>query len=170
MSGASEAAQTAAPPRAWLTDAKILDLAPVALSTASNPIDYLLVQDVINRWGIAYDEGRLDIIEELFTDDAAYIVYRGTPEPIIDMQGRTNILESVRTVMQRQNDQRRHAVSNIVLNALSDDRAKAVAYGIVAIPGDEIIIGASVAYSADLRKEDGRWRFSRFAVAMDRYV
>jgi len=74
-------------------------------------------------------------------------------------------------VIGQQDDQRRHLISNIVLERLEGTRAHALAYGLVSAvgPGYGLRLGASVIYVADLvREPDGCWRFSKFFIGNGR--
>ena len=62
-------------------------------------------------------------------------------------------------------------MTNIVIDRLSANEATTIAYGIVTIAADGLSLGATVIYSAELRKEaDGVWRFSKFVIGMDEYA
>ncbi|MBS0282034.1 MAG: nuclear transport factor 2 family protein, partial [Proteobacteria bacterium] len=71
----------------------------------------------------------------------------------------------------KQNDQRRHAISNVVIDKLDATRATAIAYGVVtAAGGGELYLGATVIYRGDMRKmPDGTWRFAKLVIGMDAY-
>lgn len=161
------------PPQAWAHQ-----LGLVRLNANGTPLvrdvvsDRLLIMEAFSRWGIAYDEGQPQVIGSLFTDDATYVVTEGSAAPLVTMQGRKTIVTGVMKVLRAQNDQRRHAMSNVVIERMDGTSAMALAYGIVTIAdGDTLTLGASVIYTADLVKGgDGVWRFSRFVIGMDKYV
>ncbi len=59
----------------------------------------------------------------------------------------------------------------MVIEELTPETAKALAYGVVTVAADGLTIGATVIYTTELRKEaDGAWRFSRFVIGMDDYI
>lgn len=168
---AQDRENTPVPERAWAHKHGIVDLQP------SNPeivqgrlLDHYLIQDAFSRWGIAFDEDRVDVIESLFTQDAQLIGLEAGPDPVVSANGREQILEVVRQASVQQNDQRRHVISNIVIEELTDNTARAIAYGIIPIANNGLFLGATVIYSADLKKEGDAWRFSRLAIAMDNYA
>jgi hypothetical protein len=98
-------------------------------------------------------------------------VLLGSKDPIDSAEGQDEIVRTVGNSLQQQQDQRRHVITNIVIDRLTEKEASAVAYGIVAISKDGLSLGASVIYSADLRREaDGVWRFSKFVIGMDHYA
>jgi SnoaL-like domain len=157
--------------RGWAHSEKIVDLGKnAAPPPARRTDDVIQIQELLSRWGIAYDEGRLDVIESLFTPDAQFEVTLGSARPIATVVGRARIVESVRSALAQQADQRRHALGNFVVDQTAADEASVIAYGIVALAAEQPTIGATVIYSANAKKEGGVWRLSRLVIAMDAYV
>lgn len=160
------------PPQAWAHKGGVVKLQPNGVRLAADDArNRLLVQEAFARWGIAYDEGQLEVVRSLFTPDADFQVLQGSAEPIARAKGADEIVRTVQNSLQQQQDQRRHVLSNVVIDRLTKDGATASAYGIVTIANDGLSLGATVIYSADLRRgKDGVWRFSRFVIGMDDYA
>lgn len=160
------------PRQAWAHSAGLVHLQPNGVSLAADDAkNRLLIQEAFARWGIAYDEARIDVVRSLFTRDARFEVTQAGSESIAKVTGADAIAESVLSSLQQQADQRRHAISNIVIDKLTKDEATAIAYGIVTVAANGLSVGATVIYSADLRREkDGVWRFSKFIIGMDDYA
>ena len=61
---------TTFPPQHWASKVGWVDLKPngVALES-SNVLDRLLIQEAFYRWGIAWDEARLEVVRSLFTKE-----------------------------------------------------------------------------------------------------
>jgi hypothetical protein len=135
-------------------------------------IDRLMIHETFARWGIAWDEGRLDVIRSLFTDQGELVILEATSNPLQQLKGHDAILEHVRRTYAAQADQRRHAISNIVLDQLDLTRATALAYGVVtAVKGGQILLGATVVYHGELIKHPtSGWQFEKFVIGMDAYV
>ena len=169
---ASTAGAATSPPQSWAHRSGIVHLQPNGVKLAADDTrNRLLIQEAFARWGIAYDEGQLDVVRSLFTKDAVFEVTLGSAEPIARAVGPDDIVKNVGNSMQQQSDQRRHAISNVVIDRLTKDAATAIAYGIVTIAADGLSLGATVIYSADLKRErDGVWRFSKFIIGMDEYA
>ena len=172
--GLPEPAAATRPPQFWASKNQ---LAPFGMSRAMTPdqvADQLAIKDAFERWGIAYDEGRLDVIRALFTRDAVYTVVNGQTAPPKELAraiGPDAIAGVVAQVLKQQADQRRHVVTNILADKTDASNATAIAYGSVTVAANGLKLGASVIYSAQLRREaDGIWRFSRFVIAMDDYL
>jgi len=163
-------------PRGWAHGYGYADLqAPQAEQLNLEQLnDVYQIKDRFYRWGIAYDEGRLEVIKALFTENADYKVFNASLGPeegvVAHWRGLDSILENVPKIMSRQADQRRHFMSNVIIDELSDDAAVAYAYGNVVLPERQLIVGASVFYSAELKKVKGVWLFDRLVIGMDSYA
>jgi hypothetical protein len=138
---------------------------------AESAVNRLLIHEAFARWGIAYDEAQFEVIRSLFTKGAELVVLLGSKEPINSAKGSDAIVDSVANALRQQQDQRRHAITNVVIDRLTENEASAIAYGIVIVANDGLSLGASVIYFGDLRCEaDGVWRFSKFVIGMDHYA
>ncbi len=162
---------TTGPRQAWAhvdrrVDLKTLDAAPVV-----DPATFLAIQGTFARFGIAHDEGREAPLLSLFTPDAVLEVAEASGTPFQTVRGRKAIVANFLNVFGQQKDQRRHAMTNLVIEALNGNSATALCYGIVTVANGALLIGATVFYSADLRRDTGgRWRFARFFIGMDAYT
>lgn len=163
------------PRQNWASSDGLLELQPLQPIAVASVADRLMIADVFARWGIAYDEGRLDVVRSLFTEDGVLDGLAGSGRPqskqMMHYVGREAIAKAVAQDRTRQGDQRRHAMSNVVIEKLSAEAATAYAYGVVTAAGnDELYLGASVIYRAELKKQsDGCWRLQRFVIGIDSY-
>jgi hypothetical protein len=166
------AAAEARPRQAWATKDQVIDLAPNGTRLAVNdPAGREAIRDAFARWGIAYDESRMGVIRSLFTPAAVFDVTLASKQPIAHAEGIDAIIANVTSALAQQNDQRRHAISNVVIDRMTRTDATAIAYGVVTIANDGLSLGATVIYSANLHKgNDGVWRFSRLVIGMDGYA
>jgi hypothetical protein len=159
------------PEQAWAhksgkVNLKVQDANSVPLSAT----DRLLIHETFARFGIAYDEVRLDVLRSLFTDEIAFEVSDG-PKTLVQQRGRDDVLAILKSALSQQADQRRHSIGNVVIDVRTESTVSALAYGIVTVAADGLSLGATVFYSADLRREkDGLWRFSRLLIGMDTYA
>jgi hypothetical protein len=160
------------PEQAWAHKSGLLAMGiHKAIPADSNALDRLAIGEAFSRFGIAHDENRIDVLGTCFTEDAVLLVTEGSAEPLAKMEGRDAILRGLGSVISQQTDQRRHCITNVVIDELTDAEAKALAYGMVSCAADDLWLGASVIYAGDLRKEsDGTWRFTRFVIGMDLYT
>jgi hypothetical protein len=168
---ASPAVPTA-PPQAWAhRQGKIsikplapADWSPAALAARAQ------IADAFYRFGICHDEARVEVLVSCFTEDVVFEVARAEAQGFAFFRGRAALFDGLTNVIAGQGDQRRHAISNVVVEALDLDagQATALAYGVVTVAADGLRVGTSVIYTADLvREADGCWRFSYFYIGMD---
>jgi hypothetical protein len=160
------------PRQGWATqDGAIRLLAPGKIRSTYDPLSYILIHEAFSRFGIAHDEVQGEILHALFTDDALVQTAKGHGEPFQQIHGRQAIVSNFLNVLSQQRDQRRHCMTNVLIQDLTQETASAIAYGVVTTAADGLRIGASVFYSADLRRaEAGHWRFTRLYIGMDDYA
>jgi ketosteroid isomerase-like protein len=143
------------------------DWGPEALSARAQ------VAEAFYRFGIGHDEARADVAASCFTEDVVYQVARGSAEPFATFEGRSLVEEKLTAIFAEMNDQRRHIISNVLVEELDlvAGTAEALAFGAVTVAADGLALGASVIYTATLRREDdGCWRFSHFFIGMDDFA
>jgi hypothetical protein len=143
------------------------DWSPTALAARAQ------IADAFYRFGMAWDEARLDVLCSCFTADAVFESSHGNATPFMSLVGHDAMRADIANKMEIQRDQRRHIFSNIMVEDLDlgTGTALALAQCAVTAVGNELQLAASVIYTSNLRREvDGCWRFSYFFVGMDRYV
>lgn len=170
LAAAPAAAQTA-PRQAWAHKDHRVELLAQDQAPQVAPADYLAIQQAFARFGIAYDEGRGEVLASLFTDDAVVEVADGQGKPFERSVGRDAVVRQMAAAFAAQADQRRHLISNVLVERFAPTEAKALAYGLVTVAADGLYVGASVIYSATLRRApNGPWRFSALFIGIDSYV
>jgi hypothetical protein len=164
-------AMASEPRQAWAHKEQLVDLQLQGAATIVDPGSYLQIQQAFARFGMAYDEGRSDVIGSLFTEDAVVEVGDGHAKPFERSTGRAAIMRQFSAALAQQGDQRRHLISNVLVERFSAVEASALAYGVVTVAADGLYVGASVIYRATLRREQDRpWRFSTLFIGIDSYV
>ena len=161
------------PRQAWAHRDKKIDMRPLAAADwcPEAVAARLQIQEAFCRFGIAHDEARADVVGSCFTEGAVFEVAQGQAKPFVRYQGRAEIIRRISAIVAEQADQRRHCVTNVLVESLTADTASAIAYGIVPVAADGLTLGATVLYVADLvREDDGCWRFSYFYIGMDNYA
>jgi hypothetical protein len=143
------------------------DWSPPALSARAQ------IAEAFYRFGIAHDEARVDVVVSCFTEDAVFEVAEGQAAAFTRFEGRDEIFDRLTGVLAEQSDQRRHVISNVLVESLdlAAGTATALAFSVVTVAANGLSVGASVIYAADLaRGDDGCWRFSSFFIGMDSYA
>jgi hypothetical protein len=171
----AQTVRTTLPPQAWahrqgkirMRPLEPADWGPDALSARAQ------IAEAFNRFGIAHDEARADVVVSCFTADTVFEVAQGQAEAFTRFEGRDELFDRITRIVAEQGDQRRHIVGNVLVEALDLDQgtASALAYTAVTVAADGLSIGASGVYDARLRREDdGCWRFSYFFIGLDSYA
>jgi alkanesulfonate monooxygenase SsuD/methylene tetrahydromethanopterin reductase-like flavin-dependent oxidoreductase (luciferase family) len=163
------------PPQAWAHRQGKIDMRPMEPSDWSPEALAARAQiaDAFFRFGIAHDEARVDVVVTCFTADTVFEVAQGQAQPFSSFHGRDELFDRLTRIISEQSDQRRHVISNVLVERLDlkAGTASALAFCAVTVAADGLSLGASVIYTADLRREaDGCWRFCYFFIGMDSYA
>lgn len=167
------AAAQSFPPQHWASAGGVLDVQPNGQNawTADQVAAIQAIEEVFYRWAIFYDEGRQDLLPSILTEDVVVTVLLGGTEPIGTFTGIEAVAEYNNSSLTGQLDQRRHMMTNVLVDSLTDTTATATAFGLIVAAKDGLSLGALVVYPAELtRGDDGVWRFSRLTIAIDDYA
>ena len=176
FSGAGLAAEEAAPETAlrpvpgWLTQSGIVTASPDRKPVNKAQLaDREAIRETLTLYTLALDDGNSELLASVLTADAVTTVYVGSGTPRVQSIGRDKIVEGFRTLFIQQQDQRRHAASNMIVQNLRGNTADLVAYAIVTrTRRAETLLAGVVVYSGKLvRGKDGIWRFSKLDIAID---
>jgi len=132
------------------------------------------ITELISRYGNCLDAGAFDALESLFTEDAVFRIEPDSGVP--PLQGSRGIREAVerRWSLVHQTAQRRHVMSNIVVESISDEGLQACArtvllvYEVAKAPGSQIHLHGMGVYEDDLVLFNGAWRFRERRLILDR--
>jgi hypothetical protein len=126
-----------------------------------------MIQETMARYAVAYDERRLDILADVFTEDAifAFSIAGGSYG---EYTGRQAVVDWLHEVMLGQFDQRRHSCNNFILEELDGYRAAAAVYFSLFASAEETELVTTGFYRVNFRKEDGRWRICYVFDGLDR--
>jgi hypothetical protein len=133
--------------------------------------DRAAIHELFARYAIAYDERRMDILRDCFTEDGVYQVQMGT-RVLARFEGADQAVAGMGSVMQEQGPaQRRHLMTNVVLRPVGDEDVSAVAYAAVIVMTDGgPTLGAAAVYGATVARIGGVWKFRHVALGMDGYA
>jgi hypothetical protein len=152
----------------WAHEAQAVSLGSVkAVADAGSLADRLLVHETLARYAWAYDERRLDVLRDVFTEDGSYVALVPGVEPV-GSEGRERLVPWLAEIMEGQRDQRRHVLANLVIEELTDTHCVAMCYSILFASDTEARLVAPGFYRAELRKEDGKWRIAQLRNGLDR--
>jgi len=156
-------------PPAWAHQVGRLSLGKVArVPTSLRALaDRLLIQETASRYSLAYDERRLEVLADVFTDDVtfAYCISGGGYE---EHSGRETVIDFLHEVMKGQPDQRRHVCGNFIVEDLSGDEALVTLYFALFAADTEARLVTSGFYRMEMRKSEDMWRISYLYDGIDR--
>lgn len=168
-----EAASGTFPPKFWGSREGKIDVRPLGESPLppEQVADRLLISEAFSRFGVGHDENRLDVVLSTMTDDVVMETGNGSATPQVSLHGKDAVAARLGPNLPRMYGQRRHCMTNVLVDDFTGTTASAIAYGIVSRAADGFVLQASVLYAARLRKEaDGFWRFTYFFIGCDDYA
>lgn len=134
------------------------------------PTDFVAIQQLLAQYTWSHDSRDFATLAECFTEDAHYTMRIADSEPSEPTIGGEAIAALVEKFKSTQTDQRRHLISNVVLDSADESSATARSYVTVfATEGEEsrlITTGTCVDHMA--RQSDGSWRFVSKAMHLDK--
>jgi ketosteroid isomerase-like protein len=83
---------------------------------------------VLASWALGYDERDVPRMVACFTEDATMVLKIGGTETLGPYVGRDAVIKHMTDHHEIQNDQRRHVVSNAVIEPVSEDEARVTSY------------------------------------------
>lgn len=130
------------------------------------------ITELVSRYGNALDAGEFDALEALFTPDA---VFRILPQRNVpDLEGRQAIRAAVenRWSLVHEAAQRRHAMSNIVVESIDGDQATVrtvlVVYETPKTERSSVNVHGAGIYQDHVVRTDEGWRFAERCLTLDR--
>jgi SnoaL-like domain len=143
----AQVVRTTLPPQAWahrqgkisMRPLEPADWSPDAIAARAQ------IAETFNRFGIAHDEARIDVVVTCFTADTVFEVAQGQAEAFTRFEGRDELFDRLTRVVAEQGDQRRHVLGNILIEELDLGRgtASALAYSVVTVAADGLSLGAA---------------------------
>lgn len=154
------------PQPAWASRTGLVHVAPrppAGLGAAQ------ALQDRLHRYCWGFDERRRDVLVDTFTADAVWVGEVMGETTIGPHRGRDTVLAWLAAFWEHQRDQRRHVVTNFVLEELQDSTASAMAYLLlVGTRNASVALEAAGLYRVEYRLEpDDVWRISRLIAGFD---
>lgn len=131
--------------------------------------DRLELHELFARYAWSYDEGRFDQLADLWTVDAQFEIRGGVGTMPTTMRGRDEIVTTMQARRsQTQPAQRRHLITNVVVEEVDGDRARASAYLVLGSTTDGVLsLPITGHYRNGYARVDGRWRIHRQVLTMD---
>jgi hypothetical protein len=158
------------PEPSWATRSGLVRLAgPDRASGEGQAIDKLLAAEAVSRFAFCYDEQDREGLADCFTDDAVLHATTAGTTDYGTYEGRDAVVGWLTAYWDRTKDQRRHIVTNAMVDDLAATSARVTTMLLVttAEHGAFRPVTAGV-YSVAVRKDaDGAWRISHFDLGFD---
>jgi hypothetical protein len=156
-------------PPAWAHSSGFLSLqepGPVP-TTLQEIADRDLARESALRYSYAYDERRLDVLRSLLTADAKFSISI-SGAAVHTEAGRDTVVAWLSGIMDGQDDQRRHMVSNVIIEDINAENAVITTYLAVFSIKETAQLATTGFYRFDLVKQDSIWRISHIFDGLDR--
>lgn len=127
------------------------------------------ITELLSRYTWAHDSRDFDALQACFTETASYtMTIAGGPTSAPTVGGEA-IAALVRSFKEKQTDQRRHLITNVVVDELSEDKATVRSYVTVfATEGDTSRLVTTGICSDEVIKTGGNWKFARKDMHLDK--
>jgi hypothetical protein len=131
--------------------------------------DKQMITESLGRGGWAYDTGNFDMLADNFTADAVFDLSIAGKGKVGSFVGKAAILKLHTDSFAAQNDQRRHAITNIFFTEETDSSITAHSYLILLVIKDgAMTVMSSGAQTDKFVLADGAWRIAHRQLDLDR--
>jgi hypothetical protein len=154
------------PAPAWASNHGILNLSVTPTVMGLSIRDQLAER--LHRYCWAFDERNAELLSECFIADAIWAGHVMGETKVGPHRGRDAIMTYLTTFWQYQRDQRRHVITNVLVESLDAEQATCIGY--------LLLLGSKHAstqfetagfYKVDYRREGETWRISRLTACFD---
>ena len=116
---------------------------------------------VLASWALGYDERDVPRMTECFTPEATMVLNIGGTETLGPFVGRDAVIKHITDHHEIQEDQRRHLVTNAVIEPLNDEEANVTSYlTLIVTDGDGVRLQATGVYRDRFMRGEHGWRIS----------
>lgn len=105
------------PVPAWVDRTGLIQIDPTPSTV--RPLTYQRVIDRFNRYCWGFDERRLDILSDCFTEDATWTASSMGETTVGPFIGKRDVLDWLTRYWEVQRSQRRHVITNVIVSSVS---------------------------------------------------
>lgn len=121
------------------------------------------IEQLFATYAWSADAKDFDLLDEVFTTDAGYVISIAGETAVGPLAGRAEIVDFVRSTTLGQTDRRRHLITNV---RLLDDAATAT-LTVLVVENGELSAKSCGAFRCTLAEEGGATRFGSMDLALD---
>ncbi|RFU19135.1 nuclear transport factor 2 family protein [Geodermatophilus marinus] len=127
------------------------------------------IENVLNRYSIAYDENDMTEMADTFADGAVLSMRIAGGDLIGPFEGKEAVMKLMTDSLAGQTDQRRHVTTNVVLRKETEDSAVVSSYlTLISVQDGTATLLSTARYEDELVREgDGAWRFTKRHIELD---
>ncbi|SEO53776.1 nuclear transport factor 2 family protein [Trujillonella endophytica] len=127
------------------------------------------LENVLNRYSIAYDQNDMAEMADTFADSAVLTMRIGGGDLIGPFEGKEAVMKLMTDSLASQSDQRRHVTTNLAVRKETADSASVESYlTLISIQDGKAVLLSTALYQDELVKEaDGAWRFTKRHIELD---
>ncbi|MFD4254403.1 nuclear transport factor 2 family protein [Amycolatopsis thermoflava] len=130
--------------------------------------DRAAIEDLLNRYSLAYDLPDLERMESVFTKDAVFSMAIAGGDPVA-FEGRDAIMSLMRDSLAKQTDQRRHINSNLIVHGTDDGVIRTTHYlTLVATENGAISLLSAGVYRNEIVERDGELKLQKLHLDLDK--
>lgn len=131
--------------------------------------DRLAAIDTLHRYGHAYDQGDFEMLGRCFTDDAIFTIDGGIGDMPTQMHGRDEIIATMQARRKvTAQAQRRHIISNVILDPDGSDRVLSASYLLLGSTQDGALqLPTTGRYSDVLARDGDHWAIAERTLRLD---
>lgn len=124
--------------------------------------DFNALQQLFALYAWSMDGRELHRLDDVFAEGSAFV--GSFPGGAFDFQGKAELVGFITDTTNGQTDQRRHVITNIMLESETRARANLT---LVVVDGGEVEVKTTGVYTVDLVEEAGGLRFERMQLDLD---
>lgn len=157
------------PTPGWGSSSGALALKPASDNMISDfSLDRILILDRVFRYAWAFDERRLDALQNCFTQNAVWEGNTQGISPVPPIHGREAIASWLAAFWDRQSDQRRHMMFDVVVNDQTPETAQVlVSLALTSASEGKLSIVLTSFYRLEVVKVEQRWRIAHLFEGFD---
>jgi hypothetical protein len=157
------------PSPAWAHACGALEMRPpVRPEERSVAVERSLIVERMHRYCWGYDERRVDLLGDCFTDDAVWEGNVAGRTPVGPISGREGILDWLTGFWPHQHDQRRHMLVNSLIEEQSETDAVVLCYLLLTSAREEQVKLETIGfYRVRLSREGDAWRIAHLFAGFD---